>query len=167
MAGGSFPWTGDMWMQLLLKFITTAPVLVGIWYQASYRVFKKYHPPSNAIINLRWPVVTNKMCCSEKSRKIFNGIAEMNGAANFVTLCPNDLEGKGKQVMHEFKNWESNSIKGGRGREGSCGSLKQLTQEQHPKGSWDKWLIDRWFCIYYLAPLEAWNCQREIPFLHY
>ena len=55
-------------------------------------------------MNLRWPIVANKMCCSEESLKIFNCITEVNGTANFVTLCPNDLRGKGKYIMHPFND---------------------------------------------------------------
>lgn len=64
-------------------------------------VFKKQqNPHPNATINLRWPIVTNKVCCFEQPWKFFNGIAEMNCTANFVTLCPDDLQDKERYVMH-------------------------------------------------------------------
>lgn len=85
------------------------------------------------------------MCCFEQSWKIFNCTAEVNCTANFVTLCPDHLQDKGKYKMH-FKYSQSNSITRRRRREVAQGNLNQLTQEQlHLKGSRDKWQIDSHF----------------------
>lgn len=59
-------------------------------------------------MDLRWPIVTNKMRHIVESVKIVNSMAEVNCTANFVTRCPNNLKGKVKHAMHLMKVCKSN-----------------------------------------------------------